>query len=75
MLTYTSSTASLIQVVITRKILTGPRGAERNGYLQWDEVNPEAKYIATTDPSISTRALDNLFMKFSIPKGKGGAAK
>ncbi|KAI4263240.1 MAG: hypothetical protein L6R42_001607 [Xanthoria sp. 1 TBL-2021] len=46
-----------------------------NGYLQWDEVNPEAKYIAKTDPAVSTRALDNLFMKFSIPKGKGGAAK
>lgn len=62
-------------MVNTNKLLTDPHGAEPNGYLQWDEVNPEAKYIAKTDPAVSTRALDNLFMKFSIPKGKGGAAK
>lgn len=47
------------------RVLTGPRGAEPNGYLQREEVNPEAKYIATTDPAISTR-------EFSIPKGKRG---
>ena len=50
-------------------------GAETNGYLQWDEVDPEAKYIAKTDPAVSTRALENMFMKFSIPKSKGGASE
>lgn len=46
-----------------KRVLAGPHGAESNGYLQWEEVNPEAKYIATADPAISTRALDSLFMK------------
>lgn len=48
---------------------------EPNGYLQWDEVNPEANYIAKTDPAASTPALEHLFKKFSIPKGEGGAAE
>ena len=50
-------------------------GAEPNGYLQWDEVNPEANYIAKIDPAASTPALENLFKKFSVPKGEGGAAE
>ena len=62
-------------MVYTRNVLTDPHRAETGGYLQWDEVNPEAKYIAKTDPAVSTHALENLFMKFSVPKGKGGAAK
>ena len=48
------------------------KAVEPNGYLQWDEVNPEAKYIARTDPTVLTPALENLFMKFSIPSGEGG---
>ncbi|KAI9706641.1 MAG: hypothetical protein M1836_003650 [Candelina mexicana] len=45
-----------------------------NGYLQWDEVDPEANYIARTDAATSTPALDHLFNKFKIPKGEGGTA-
>ncbi|KAL8934499.1 MAG: hypothetical protein Q9216_005884, partial [Gyalolechia sp. 2 TL-2023] len=38
------------------------------GYLQWDEVNPPAKYLEKVDPSLSTPALETLFMKFAVPE-------
>ncbi|KAL8915924.1 MAG: hypothetical protein Q9172_006567, partial [Xanthocarpia lactea] len=54
--------------------VTDPEGAEPNGYLQWDEVSAETKYIARTDSAVPTPALENLFMRFTIPKGEGGTA-
>ncbi|KAL8990422.1 MAG: hypothetical protein Q9169_008126, partial [Polycauliona sp. 2 TL-2023] len=45
--------------------------AKPDGYLQWDEADPEANYIAKTDPAASTPALETLFKKFLIPKGEG----
>ncbi|KAI4168973.1 MAG: hypothetical protein LQ343_006004 [Gyalolechia ehrenbergii] len=39
-----------------------------NGYLQWDEVNPPAKYLEKVDTSLATPALETLFMKFTVPK-------
>ncbi|KAL8847246.1 MAG: hypothetical protein Q9221_007702 [Calogaya cf. arnoldii] len=38
------------------------------GYLQWDEVNPPAKYLEKVNKSLPTPALENLFMKFTVPK-------
>ncbi|KAI9871737.1 MAG: hypothetical protein M1830_002509 [Pleopsidium flavum] len=42
------------------------------GYLQWDEVDTVGTYIESADPSVSTTAIESLFMNLTIPKSARG---
>ena len=45
---------------------------EPGGYLQWDEVDTMGCYIESVDSTVSTSAIEGLFMKLKIPKTARG---